>query len=66
MKSAYPPKLDMEEELSDIRSRLSADNYVVKEMTEDDLTTRKVLYNRFRKWIIENDRRSAMFGTVSD
>lgn len=56
---------DMESQLNEIKMLLSADNYIVTEMTPEDYNTRHILYNRFQKWMLENDMKSGIFRTVS-
>lgn len=53
-----------ESEMREIKTLLSAENYVVKRMTEEDFNTRYVLYNRIRKWMVKNDLGSRMFEKV--
>lgn len=56
---------DMESQLDEIKMLLSADNYIVTEMTPEEFNTRHILYNRFQKWMLENDMKSGIFRTVS-
>ncbi|KAG4071554.1 hypothetical protein HA402_011708 [Bradysia odoriphaga] len=52
---------DVESELREIKMLLATDNYIVTEMSPEEFNTRHILYNRFRKWMLENDMKTGMF-----